>query len=280
MDDRGSRTARMVARFRALGREIHRDVADDPWAAALADETAARDAERYIAVHPHSVLYLALRTAAFDDEVRVAAAAGIAQVVILGAGLDTRAARLARPGVRFFEVDHPATQADKRARLAAVPGYPTDAATYVPCDFEKDDFLERLAAAGHRTDTPSIFVWEGVVYYLTEAAVRGTCTRIAGGCDPRTRLALDLVGKKFVRGEVTREDDHRARELVAEMGEPLRFGTDDPLPLLVECGFRWVDQRSFDEIALRYTGTYARERKMRFQSLVVTSVTPPPRPAP
>jgi hypothetical protein len=62
------------------------------------------------------------------------------------------------------------------------------------------------------------------------------------------------------------------------MGEPIRFGTDDPLPLLVECGFRWVDVRSFDELALRYTGTYERERKMRFQSVVRASRIPPPRP--
>jgi hypothetical protein len=61
------------------------------------------------------------------------------------------------------------------------------------------------------------------------------------------------------------------------MGEPIRFGIDDPLPLLYECGFRFVDVRSFDELALRYLGTYDRDRKMRFQSIVTTSVTPPTR---
>ncbi len=279
MDDRGSRTARMVARFRALARESFRGIADDPWAASFADETAIVDAAKYIEVHPHSALYAALRTATFDDEVRAAMRAGIRQIVILGAGLDTRAARLAMPGVRFFEVDHPATQEDKRARLAKMEGYPKDAATYVSCDFEHEDFLDRLAASGHQASEPSLFVWEGVVYYLTEAAVRATCTRIASACHPATRLALDLVGKRFVRGEVKPGDDTRARELVAEMGEPLRFGTDDPLPLLYECGFRFVEQRSFDELALRYTGTYDRARKMRFQSVVLASVTPREAPA-
>jgi methyltransferase (TIGR00027 family) len=250
----------------------------DRWAAAFTDAVAVSDADRYIAVHPHSVLYLALRTRTFDDEVRRAIEGGVRQVVILGAGLDTRAARLASAGVRFFEVDHPATQADKRERLASVAGYPLEAATFVTCDFEHEDFLDRLAAAGHRASEPSIFVWEGVVYYLTEDAVRATCRRIAGGCHPATRLVLDLVGKRFARGEMRDASDQRAHELVSEMGEPIRFGTDDPLPLLYECGFRFVDVRSFDELALAYTGTYERERKMRFQSVLLASVVAPPRP--
>lgn len=268
----------MVARFRALAAEQNPSLVSDRWAASFADADAIRDADRYVEAHPHSVLYLGLRTLTFDDDVRRAIAAGIRQVVILGAGLDTRAARLATPGVRFFEVDHPATQADKRERLAKLAGYPIEAATFASCDFEREDFLDRLASAGHRAGEPSIFVWEGVVYYLTEAAVRATCTRVAKGCHAATRLAFDLVGKRFASGEMRDPNDQRAHELVAEMGEPIRFGTDDVLPLLYECGFRDVDLRSFDELALRYLGTYERARKMRFQSAVVASVTPQPRP--
>lgn len=268
----------MVARFRALATVQYPAVIEDRWAAAFTDDTAIADADRYIEAHPGSVLYLGLRTVVLDDEVRAAAKSGVRQIVILGAGLDTRAARLATSGVRFFEVDHAATQSDKRARVANIAGYPIDAATYVACDFEHEDFLGRLEAAGHRASEPSLILWEGVVYYLTEAAVRATCTRIASGCAPETKLAFDLVGKRFVRGDMRDPKDERARTLVSDMGEPLRFGTDDPLPLLVECGFRSVEVRSFDEIALRYTGTYERERKMRFQHLAIASVTPPPRP--
>jgi len=263
----------MVARFRALATERDPSLCSDPWAAGLVDERAIADAESYIAAHPNSVLYLALRTRFFDDEVRAAIARGVRQIVILGAGLDTRAARLATEGVSFFEVDQGATQEDKRARLRAMAAYPIDAARYVSCDFERQDFLDRLAATGHVASEPSLVLWEGVVYYLSEAAVRATCTRIASGCHPATTLALDLVGKRMAKGEV-RDDDRRAHELVAEMGEPLRFGTDDPLPLLYECGFRSVHVTSFDELALRYTGTYERARKMRFQHVVRASVAP------
>lgn len=273
MDDRGSRTARMVARFRALGAERFPAIVGDRWAASLVDAAAIADADRYIEAHPHSVLYLSLRTATFDDEVRAAIRDRIRQIVILGAGLDTRAARLVTEGVRFFEVDHAATQDDKRRRLANVDGYPLSAATYVSCDFENEDFLDRLAASGHRASEPSLIVWEGVVYYLTEGAVRATCARIASACPASTRLVLDVVGKRMVKGELRDASDLRARELVSEMGEPLRFGIDDPLPLLYECGFRSVEVTSFDELALRYTATYERDRKMRFQHVVRASVS-------
>jgi methyltransferase (TIGR00027 family) len=272
MDDHGSRTAKMVARFRAIGTEQHAEVFADPWAASFTDAASIADADRYVIAHPHVVLYLAIRTRFFDDEVRAAIARGVRQIVLLGAGLDTRAARLATTGVRFFEVDHGATQDDKRARLRSIAAYPIDAATYVACDFERDDFLDRLAASGHVASEPSLFVWEGVVYYLSEDAVRATCARIASGCHPATTLAIDLVGKRMASGALGDANDRRAHELVSEMGEPLRFGTDDPLPLLYECGFRTVEVTSFDELALRYTATYERARKMRFQHVVVARV--------
>ncbi len=278
MDASGSRTAKMVAHFRGRAAELHPALLSDPFALRLGGDDGRAAAEHYLSAHPHMVFYMALRTAAFDDEVRSAIADGASQVVILGAGLDTRAARLARSGVRFFEVDHPDTQRDKRERLARLDAYPIDAATYVACDFEQGDFVERLEAAGFRLDAPAVVVWEGVVYYLTEDAIRRTAKRIAT-CHPETRLAFDFVGKRFVRGEVKDPIDHRARELVAEMGEPLRFGTDDPLPLLYDAGFRHVRSRTFDQIALTYTGTYDRGRKMRFQQLAVASVAAPRRPA-
>lgn len=277
MDASGSRTAKMVAHFRGRAAEEHPSLVSDPFALRLGGDDGREAADGYLSAHPHMVLYMGLRTAAFDDEVLAAIADGATQVVILGAGLDTRAARLARPGVRFFEVDHPDTQQGKRERLARLDAYPIDAATYVACDFEKDDFLDRLVAAGFRLDAPAIVVWEGVFYYLTEEAIRLTTKRIAS-CHPATRLAFDFVGKRFVRGDVKDPIDNRARELVAEMGEPLRFGTDDPLPLLYESGFRHVRSVTFDQLALTYTGTYDRDRKMRFQQLAVASVTPPRRP--
>lgn len=272
-----SRTASMVAFFRGRASVELPDVCDDPWAARLG-VGGAEDAARYERAHPHMVLYMAIRTAFFDDAVRAAIRDGCAQVAILGAGLDTRAARLAAPGVTFFEVDRAESLDDKQARIAALPGYPRQAAIHVPCDFERDDFLERLVAAGFDPVRPAAFVWEGVTYYLEEATVRATLARIASACEPRTRVFFDTLGKRFVHGEVLDEGELRARALVAEMGEPIRFGIDDVVPLAHATGFRFVRSTTADALCLALTGTYERARKLRFQAMHELRVRPPERP--
>lgn len=274
-----SRTARMVASFRGRACADHPAICADRWALALGGDDGAADAAIYERAHPHMVLYMALRTAFFDDAVARAIEEGIDQIAILGAGLDTRAARLARPGVRFFEVDRRESQEDKRARLATLPGYPQGAATFVSCDFEREDFVDRLESCGLDRGRPTAIVWEGVTYYLHPDTVRATLARIAERLDPRTRTFFDTVGKRFARGEVADERELRARALVAEMGEPLTFGIDDVVPLAHATGHRHARTTHFDALCLALTGTYERERRMRFQAVHEFRVEPPPRPA-
>ncbi len=269
--ERGSGTALMVAAFRGRATARLEPVCNDPYAAALAGADGQNYADAYARSVPAIELWVALRTARIDATVHRAIASGIEQVVILGAGLDTRAARLASPGVRFFEVDVPSSQREKRARLATLGGYPIEAATYVECDFERDDFLDRLVSAGFDATRPALFVWEGVTYYLTEEAVRATLARLASGTHPASVVVFDFFGKRFVTGEVRDSMDRAARERVAEMGEPLRSGFSDLVPVLYECGFRKVHVESFDAIALNLLGDYVRERKFRFQSMAWTS---------
>jgi methyltransferase (TIGR00027 family) len=110
------------------------------------------------------------RTRFFDDQVVAALAHGTDQIVVLGAGYDDRALRFRSSGVRFFEVDHPDTQADKRRRLhqmGAGPGGPE----LVPANFGVDDLAAALDAAGHRADRPSLVLAEGLLIYLEPDAV-------------------------------------------------------------------------------------------------------------
>jgi methyltransferase (TIGR00027 family) len=272
-----SKTALMVCAYRARATARPDPICEDPWAAMLAGDEGAALATAFDARFPHMEMWLALRVAFLDALVRHCTEGPdvIQQVVILGAGLDTRAARLARDGVRFFEVDHPATQADKRARLARLAGYPLDAPRFVAVDFESGaDFVDELARAGLDRTRPAVVVWEGVVPYLTEAAVRATARRVATALHPRSILAFDLVGKRMVQGLANREKDRHTADYVAGLGEPIRFGTNDILPLLADEGFRQVRVHSFDELALAATGTYDRAREFRFQSIAVASVTP------
>jgi methyltransferase (TIGR00027 family) len=271
IETQASRTAMMVAGYRARATARENPVCDDRWAAALAGDHGIELSHRFDASFPHMELWMAVRTAYLDAQVR-AWSESFSQVVLLGAGLDTRAARLARAGVRFFEVDHPATQAHKRERLAAADGYPMDAATFAPCDFEREDFLDRLAAAGFDADAPAVIVWEGVVPYLTEPAVRGTLHRVAAGCHPHTVLLFDYLMKRMGEGAPDLpEHDKQTRQMVADLGEPVQFGINDPVPLLYEEGFCHVRAISFNEICLSLTGTYDRARMFRFQHVALAS---------
>jgi methyltransferase (TIGR00027 family) len=262
----------MVAAFRAWATERAAPLCNDPWARSLAGPEGFADAERYAQGVPFMEMYTALRTAFLDREATRWLDRGFGSVVLLGAGLDTRAARLAREGVRFFEVDHPATQEDKRARVARLPGYPADNAAYVPCDFATDDFVDRLASAGHRTDEPTFLIWEGVTYYLEEAAVRATVRRVAERLHPRSVIAFDHIDERMAAGQIRTRGATAAVEGVAQMGEPIRFGVDDALPLLFEEGMRRARSTRFNEIALNLTGSYERARMFNVMSVAVASV--------
>ncbi|WP_025350634.1 class I SAM-dependent methyltransferase [Nocardia nova] len=127
---------------------------------------------------------LAARTVVIDDAVREAANE---QLVILGAGLDGRAWRTDTLGTAVFEVDHPASQRDKRDRAAdLVPRVAS--LTYVPVEFGHDDLGARLAEAGHRESAPTSWIWEGVLPYLTGPQVDSTLSVVAARSAPGSRL--------------------------------------------------------------------------------------------
>ncbi len=264
----------MVCAYRARVSKWSKPLFVDPWAEAIAGSDGHDIARRLDEKFPPMETWLGLRVAYLDRIVGHAIdRLSIRQVVILGAGYDTRAARMPRAGVRFFEVDHPATQAAKRERLGKLPGYPVDAATYASCNFEREDPIERLAAAGLDLREPVMVVWEGVVPYLTEAAFRATATRLATALDPRSLVAFDHAGKRLVSGAA--EGDVEFKKYVGDLGEPIIFGTDDILPMLYDSGFRWVRTLDFNEIALDLLGDYVRDRKFRFQHLALASVRTP-----
>lgn len=271
-----SKTALMVCAYRARASRWERPLFVDPFAEALAGAEGHEIAKLLDARFPPMELWLALRVAYIDRLVGLAVdQLSVRQLVILGAGYDTRAARLPRAGVTFFEVDHPATQASKRERLAKLPGYPVDNARYVTCNFEREDPIDRLVASGFSTTEPALVIWEGVVPYLTEGAVRATASRLATGLDPRSLVAFDFVGKKLASGQGLNDKDQATRSYVDELGEPIRFGSDDMLPLLYECGFRWVRTLDFNELALEMLGDYQRDRMFRFQHLALAAPRTP-----
>lgn len=269
-----SKTALMVTAYRARASAEATPVCHDPWADSMTDSVGYDLSYRYEKVFPSMVLWIGLRTRFLDDCVTHYLDQGFEQVVILGAGFDSRAARLARSGVRFFEVDHPQSQAAKLERIQSLPGYPVESAVYVPCDFETQDFMDVLIGAGFDTETPAVIVWEGVAYYLPEEIVAASCNRIATCCHPKSTLLFDFVGKAMAQGTGITTDDEEMLSILNDLGEPVRFGTNNLLPLLADAGFSHVRTASFDEICLSVTGTYDRNRRFRFQSIALAGKEP------
>jgi methyltransferase (TIGR00027 family) len=272
IEGRASLTAQVVALSRAiLSAEASGRLVDDPYAQAMLPaplRLIPRGAESAAAGPLLLGLDLAFagffgqiasRTLFFDEKLREAVAGGVGQVVILGAGFDTRAIRLAAPGVAFFEVDHPATQATKRSRLAARGIAPGGA--FVAVDFTRDDPAAALAAAGHDAARPTFFLWEGVIMYLDEAKVRGALRAIKSRAAPGSALALDAITRVPIDniGQALFRTIGRAFEL---LGEPLRLWIEPEAltALLGEEGFLVEELLGADALYARYLAGWARRR--------------------
>ncbi|KAG8468220.1 hypothetical protein KFE25_013303 [Diacronema lutheri] len=159
---------------------------------------------------------VALRTQLIDATLRESDAT---QLVILGAGFDTRALLPLSSMARRFEVDFPPTQAAKRAAVAAAGIDQDGAVTFVAVDFNKDSWLDKLVEAGFDPKQKAVFVWEGVTYYLTPEAVSST-VRLIAQCCSGTTVVLDYFTQELVRAELF---PFISRALRAA-GEPLLFG--------------------------------------------------------
>ena len=270
-----SKSAFLVAGYRARATACEPPICHDPWARSLAGDIGLELSQRFDECLPDTELWISLRTRHIDDCVRAAIASGIRQIVVMGAGLDTRAARMAQEGVRFFEVDRPASQAAKRRGLAALAGYPDDAATYVACDFQEDDFVQLLEEAGIERDQPACFLLEGLLYYLQEDEVRQTLRKISSSFAASSWVVFDHSNMNATvesQGPEDRFDNVAATEFLSTVSEEVTFGVEDPRPMLADCGFRFVRTVSFAKLALRHTGEY--DAVMGFHRQWVTIASP------
>lgn len=264
MENNGpSRTALVTAYARAYHQIADRPtILADPLAAPLlgttSDELTALGsptADRLGAVVGDRArrLFFAARARFAEDSIARAVGTGIRQVVILGAGLDTFAYRNPHPDVRVFEVDHPATQAWKRDRLLAAGIDCPETLTFVPVNFETDYLATKLEATAFARTGPAIFLWMGVVFYLTPDAARSTLEYIAGQASP-TEVVFD-----YLQSATT--DEERAHlqarsDRLASSGEPFvsYFTPDGIARELRDVGFTEIDDRTAEDVIALYLG--------------------------
>lgn len=166
-----------------------------------------------------------------EDRLAECVARGVRQYVLLGAGLDTFSCRNphAARGLRVFEVDHPATQAGKRERLAQAHIAPLCGTTFVPVDFETQSLEQRLRESGFRFDRPAFFSMLGVAIYLTHEALMQTLAIVAR-CRAGSEVVLSFSAPDRLLTEAQRESRRKSMARVAAAGEPwITF--HDPLEL-------------------------------------------------
>jgi len=191
---------------------------------------------------------LAARTRFFDEQVLGAVSAGVRQVVVLGAGYDDRALRFRSPGVRFFELDHPATQADKSARLRTLqrPGEPL---VLAPVDFRHDDVGVVLAAAGHDSGSSSLFICEGLLVYLDRPTIRRLLAALHSSAAAGSTLTASLATHRAgVDSELVAATANLRRATAT--AEPWRtiLPRDEHLALVTEGG--WQIENAIDAAGL------------------------------
>jgi methyltransferase (TIGR00027 family) len=230
-----SRTAQRVAIRRAAHQLLDEPkVLDDPLALRIIGAEAAA-ALRSDPKEDHAFArafraFMAARSRFAEDELARAVASGVSQqrvsqYVILGAGLDTFAYRNPHPGLRVFEIDHPATQAWKREQLqeTGIPIPPS--LTFVPVDFEHQTLSDALASSGLNTNAPAFFSWLGVTPYLTREACMttlGVIAKMPAGSGVVFDFAIDPA--LLNAGQRQALDALSAR--VARYGEPFQLFFD------------------------------------------------------
>jgi methyltransferase (TIGR00027 family) len=283
-----SRTSIWAAGARAIGSRIEHPHWNNP--DFLADKLIGVEERKLIDPHPlaialqgdtpesrenpevqSAVMTLIVRTKFIDERLKKAIADGATQVVIMGAGWDTRAHRFAEllKDARVFEVDQPATQNWKRRRVAEAIGKDPANLTYAAIDFRNQTLAEVLASVGYDSKQKTFFIWEGVTMYLPEPAVRDTLRWISQQASGSS-LVFDFAYRGLIDAiaQMNRSDwqppNEQARvgadriRQITKWGEPWIFGvpTDGSKEFLNELGLEHRETLGMasTEAAQRYLG--------------------------
>jgi methyltransferase (TIGR00027 family) len=196
------------------------------------------------------------RTRYFDDLLAARVADGLEQLVIMGAGFDTRAYRfhdLLR-GARVFEVDHPSTRELKLERVAAALGSVPDDVVYVPADLDSEDPGEPLIDRGYDPGAVTLFILEGVIMYLQPDSVDRVLRFMARGSGPGSTIAFNYLDASVLKDESKFEGASQSREVLKRWGELPAFAlaADEVHLFLSERGFDNVEQVTSRDLREKY----------------------------
>jgi len=169
--------------------------------------------------------FLAARERYIDDVLIRFLEEGLDQLVILGAGYDSRPYRFDLSGrVKTFEVDHPTTQADKLKKVQTIFGKIPEHVSYVAIDFNNQTLEERLLTVGYDPQLKTLFIWQGVSMYLTDAAVDAALDFVVNHSGPGSAIVFDYIYRAVLDGDQRQNEVTNMRRYRFMTGEELTFG--------------------------------------------------------
>jgi methyltransferase (TIGR00027 family) len=232
-------------------------------------------------IAPGMVGYIAGRVRYVDDYLEARVDDGIEQLVILGAGYDSRAYRFdgLRGKGKVFEVDYPATQRVKIEKVKRIFGSLPEHVVYVPIDFENQKLDDRLFESGYDRNLKTLFIWEGVTYYITPEGVDTTLAFVANNSGEGSSIIFDYVFQSVIDGTCGVAAVNRARKVYELLGTPLtsehpRFGVEEGTieEFLTQRGFHQVENITGDHFESAHVKGANQNKKL--WCVVYASVAP------
>ncbi len=215
-------------------------------------EEAFEVMERHV---PGLMNSLIARVRYFDDYLKKCISANFEQIVILGAGYDTRAYRIKGiKSIKVFEVDHPNTQRFKLKKIKEIYSSAPKHITYVSIDFETQKLSQELYNNGYNKLLKTLFIIEGLIYYIPPNAAAETLTFIAKNTGKGSAVIFDYFPETVVDGNNKTEIAQNLRIFPQLQGEPLQFGINEEeiKKYLTQFGFTHVKNISSDEYKKQY----------------------------
>ncbi|MFA0833035.1 MAG: SAM-dependent methyltransferase [Methanobacterium formicicum] len=192
----------------------------------------------------------------FDDFVKKSVADGLKQLVILGAGYDTRAYRIEelKEDVNIFEMDHPNTQGYKIETIKEIFGSIPENVIYVPVDFEKEKISEKLVENGFISSKKTLFILEGLVMYIPPESVAEIFSFITENSAKGSMVIFDYYPQSVVDGTSRLEVGQNIRNHLLKIGEPLQFGIEEEEieNFLKEFGFSSIENVTSEDYKKAY----------------------------
>jgi methyltransferase (TIGR00027 family) len=218
-------------------------------------ELAKKNAKETEELFPGFTNSIIARIRYFDDFVKESLNEGIEQIVILGAGYDTRAYRIdGLRNIKVFEVDHPDTQSFKIQKIEEIFGSVPCHVVYVPVDFEKETLDQKLFDKGYDLSKKTLFVMEGLIMYILPESVDRMLSFIVENSPKGSIVLFDYIHESIV--ERTCELGKNLQNYTEERREPLQFGLKEDIieDFLKERGFSNIINITGDDYKAYFEG--------------------------